>query len=120
MVDETLRALVWLRVLNGETGRLQLWFEPAVLDKYRQAGCKVIRTNSAGRLRSPSWSLDFGIAEGDNLIHVTLADVSQRLPEGERDHWSQHLASPPVSRNFLLMRFGGGACIDDGEIRDWP
>ncbi len=120
MVDETLRALVWLKGLNGDSGRLQLWFESTVLDKYRQAGFKILRTNSAGRLRSPSWSLDFGIAEDGKLIHAALADLSQRLPEIERQHWADHAASLPVSRNFLLMRFGGGACIDDGEIRDWP
>jgi hypothetical protein len=120
MADETHRALVALRALNGDLGRLQMWFEPRVLDKYRaQSGTRVMRTNTAGRVRSSAWSLDFGIAEGESLIHASLADLTQRLPEGEREHWAQHVSAPATSRNFLLMRFGGGACIDDGEIRDW-
>jgi hypothetical protein len=120
MNDDTQRALVWLKALNGDTGRLQLWFDPRVLDKYRaQSGVRVIRTNTAGRVRSSAWSLDFGISDEDRLIHASVSDLTQRLPEGEREHWSQHVATQPVSRNFLLMRFGGGGCIDDGEIRDW-
>ncbi|HLQ32084.1 MAG TPA: hypothetical protein VK457_05310 [Chloroflexota bacterium] len=120
MVDETQRALVSLKALNGDIGRVQIWFEPAVLDKYRgQAGVRVMRTNTAGRIRSAGWTLDFGIADGDGLIHAPLSDVTQRLPEGEREHWAQHVSTLPASRNFLLMRFGGGACIDDGELRDW-
>ena len=120
MVDDTQRALVSLKAFNGDMGRLQMWFEHQVLDKYRgQGGTRVIRTNTAGRVRSPAWSLDFGISDDDRLIHASVTDLSQRLPEAERHHWSRHVSSPPVSRNFLLMRFGGGGCIDDGEIRDW-
>ena len=120
MVDETLRALVSLRALNGDIGRLQMWFEQDVLDEYRwQEGFRVMRTNTAGRIRSAGWTLDFGIAAGDRLIHATVADLTQRLPEAERQHWVQHISTPPASRNFLVMRFGAGACIDDGEIREW-
>jgi hypothetical protein len=120
MVDDTQRTLIWLKALGGDTDRLQLWFEPAVLNKYRgQTGFKVLRSNTAGRVRSPAWSMDFGIGEGDRFIHATLGDLTQRLPESEREHWAQHAVGLPASRNFLLMRFGGGACIDDGEIRDW-
>jgi len=120
MVDDTQRTLVSLKAFNGDMGRLQMWFDPRVLDKYRgQAGTRVIRTTTAGRVRSHAWSLDFGISDDDRLIHASVADLSQRLPEAERDHWSRHVSSLPVSRNFLLMRFGGGGCIDDGEIRDW-
>jgi hypothetical protein len=119
-MDDTQRALVALKALNGDPSRLQMWFEPQVLDKYRaQSGVRVIRTNSAGRVRTPTWNLDFGITDDNRLIHATVSDLSQRLPEGERDHWAQHLFAPPASRNFLLMRFAGGGCIDDGEIRDW-
>ena len=97
-----------------------MWFEQQVLDKYRgQNGARVIRTNTAGRVRAQSWSLDFGISDDDRLIHASAADLSQRLPEAEREHWSQHAASLPASRTFLLMRFAGGGCIDDGDIRDW-
>ncbi|HLY65689.1 MAG TPA: hypothetical protein VKU60_09150 [Chloroflexota bacterium] len=120
MADETQRTLVFLKALNGDFGRLQLWFDEHVLDMYRtQPAFRVLRTNTAGRVRSASWSLDFGIADEDRLIHASLMDLSQRLPEADRDHWAQHIHSPPASRNFLLMRLGGGACIDDGEIRDW-
>jgi hypothetical protein len=45
--------------------------------------------------------------------------VSQRLPPGERQHWGQHLLTPPISRNFLAMRLAPGSCIDDGDLRDW-
>jgi hypothetical protein len=120
MVDETQQALVVRRALAGDVGRLQMWFTQDVLDGYRrQPGTKVIRTNSAGRVRTASWSLDFGICDEDRLIHATVDDLSKRLPESEREHWAQYVHGPAASRNFLLMRFGGGACIDDGEIRDW-
>src|SRR5947209_5460376 len=110
-----------LRVLAGDLGLTQLWFDQHVLDRYRQqAGWRVIRTNSVGRVRSPDgWSLDFGIAEGEALVHTTTADLSQRLPAAERQHWAQHLRVPPVSRTFLTMRLAPGSCVDDGDLRDW-
>lgn len=113
---------LYLRVLGGDPSLAQLWFDQRVLDRYRQqAGARVIRTNSAGRVRAPAgWSLDFGIADGDRLIHAALADVAQRLPESERLHWAQHLVTPPLSRTFVAMRMGAAACIDDGELREWP
>ncbi|HEU0166221.1 MAG TPA: hypothetical protein VFS62_00485 [Chloroflexota bacterium] len=121
MAGETEPVLVLNRVFRGDLGAAQLWFDQAVLDKYRAAnGFRVIRTNTAGRVRSPNWSLDFGIAgDADALIHVAAKDLGERLPETEREHWSQHVNGAPLSRNFLLMRIGGGACIDDGELRDW-
>jgi hypothetical protein len=79
-----------------------------------------MRTNTVGRVRSAEgWSLDFGIAEGEALIHASLGDLSQRLPAAERQHWAEHLLTPPVSRNFLTMRLAPGSCIDDGDLRDW-
>jgi len=73
-----------------------------------------------GRLRAAAgWTLDFGIAADDRLIHAAAADLAQRLPPAERQHWIEHVVAPPVSRNFLTMRLGAGSCIDDGEIRDW-
>jgi hypothetical protein len=116
------RAALYLRVLGGDLGLAQIWFDQHVLDRYRgQSGWRVIRTNSAGRVRSPAgWSLDFGIADKDRLIHASAADVSERLPGTERQHWAQHAVTPPVSRNFLTMRLVAGSCIDDGEVRDWP
>jgi hypothetical protein len=115
------RAALYLRVLGGDLGAAQLWFDQCVLDRYRaQPGWRVLRTSSVGRVRSPDgWSLDFGIAEGDRLVHASAADLVQRLPAPERQHWAQHVVTPDVSRNFLTMRLAPGSCIDDGELRDF-
>ena len=94
------RAALCLRVLNGDLGAAQLWFDQRVLDRYRaQPGWRVMRTNTVGRVRAPDgWSLDFGIAEGEALIHASVAELSQRLPTSERQHWAQHGVTPAVSR----------------------
>jgi hypothetical protein len=115
------RLALYLRVLGGDLGAAQLWFDQHVLDRYRaQPGWRVMRTNSVGRVRSPDgWSLDFGIAEGEQMVHAPASDVSLRLPAAERQHWAQHLLTPPVSKNFLTMRLAPGSCIDDGDLRDW-
>jgi hypothetical protein len=115
------RAALYLRVLGGDLGAAQLWFDQHVLDRYRsQPDARVMRTNSVGRVRSPDgWSLDFGIAEGDHIVHATLADLTQRLPATERQHWAQHLLTPAVSRAFVTMRLAPGSCIDDGDLRDF-
>ena len=119
--DEPQRAALYLRVLGGDLGAAQVWFDQRVLDRYRgAAGFRVIRTNTAGRVRSTAgWALDFGISDEDRLIHASAADLAQRLPPPERQHWVSLLVTPPPSRNFLLMRLGAGACIDDGDVRDW-
>jgi hypothetical protein len=115
-------AAVTLRVLGGDHSAAHLWFDQHVLDRYRaQPGWRVIRTNTVGRVRSPDgWSLDFGIAAGDELVHATANDLSRRLPPAERQHWSEHVVTPVSSRNFLTMRLAPGSCIDDGDLRDWP
>ena len=115
------RAALYLRVLGGDLGQAQLWFDRAVLDRYRALpGWRVMRTNTVGRVRAPEgWSLDFGIAEGEQLIHTSAAELSQRLPATERQHWAQHTVTPAVSRTFLTMRLAPGSCIDDGELRDF-
>ena len=112
---------LFLRVLGGDLGAAQAWFDQRVLDRYRaQAGWRVMRTNTVGRVKSPAgWSLDFGIGEGDAVVHTSLVDLTQRLPASERQHWAQHLITPAVSRAFLTMRLAPGSCIDDGELRDW-
>jgi hypothetical protein len=112
---------LYLRVLGGDLGAAQLWFDQRVLDRYRaQPGWRVMRTNTVGRVRSAEgWSLDFGIAEGDQVLHASIADLTQRLPAAERQHWAQHLVTPAVSRTFLTMRLAPGSCIDDGELRDF-
>ena len=74
------RMALYLRVLGGDFGAVQIWFDQHVLDRYRaQAGWRVMRTNTVGRVKSPEgWSLDFGIAEGAPLVHASAADLSQR------------------------------------------
>jgi hypothetical protein len=115
------RLALYLRVLGGDFGAAQLWFDQRVLDRYRrQPGWRVMRTNSVGRVQSPDgWSLDFGIADSDAVLHTSASEVSQRLPANERAHWAEHLLTPGVSRNFLSMRLAPGSCIDDGELRDF-
>jgi hypothetical protein len=115
------RVALYLRVLGGDLGAAQVWFDQGVLDRYRAlSGWRVMRTNTVGRVKSPEgWSIDFGIAEGDGIVHTSLVDLNQRLPVGERQHWSQHLITPAVSRAFLTMRLAPGSCIDDGDLRDW-
>ena len=115
------RAALYLRVLGGDLGAAQLWFDRHVLDRYRaQPGWRVMRTNTVGRLRSPEgWSLDFGIADGDALVHTSVVELNQRLPASERQHWAQHVVTPDVSRNFITTRLAPGSCIDDGDLRDW-
>jgi hypothetical protein len=120
LADAQARAL-FLRVLGGDLGAVHQWFDSAVLDQYRGlAGWRVLRTNSVGRVQSPEgWSLDFGIAEGDALLHASLTDLVHRLPAAQREHWAHHLVTPPASRNFLTMRLVPGSCIDDGDLRAW-
>ena len=115
------RVALFLRVLGGDLGAAHLWFDQHVLDRYRgRAGWRVMRTNTVGRVQSSEgWSIDFGIAEGDAIVHTSLADLNQRLPTTERQHWAQHLITPAVSRAFVTMQLAPGSCIDDGDLRDW-
>ena len=115
------RVALYLRVLGGDLGIAQLWFDQRVLDRYRVlAGWRVMRTNSVGRVRSADgWQLDFGIADDDRLVHTSQVDLTQRLPASERSHWAQHLVTPAVSRTYLTMQLAPGSCIDDGDLRDF-
>ena len=110
-----------LRVMNGDLGAAHLWFAADVLQRYRELpGWRVMRTNTVGRVRSPDGvSLDFGIALGDSVVHASAADLAQRLPANERQHWAQHMRVPTASRNFMTMRLVPGSCIDDGDLREW-
>ena len=119
---DTQATAVSLRVLGGDLGATHLWFDQHVLDRYRaQAGWRVMRTNTVGRVRSPEgWSLDFGISPDDQLVHSSASELSQRLPASERQYWAEHVVLPGASRNFLTMRLAPGSCIDDGDLRDWP
>lgn len=118
---DMLMARVCGKVLAGDFGAAQVWFDQHVLDRYRtQDGARVIRTNSAGRVKAASgWSLDFGIAADDRLIHAAAADVSQRVPPSEHEHWLKFLLTLPTSQTFLMMRLGSNVCIDDGDVRAW-
>jgi hypothetical protein len=113
--------MLYRRVLGGDAGLAQVWFSASVLDQYRtRKGFRVLRTNSAGRIKSPAgWTIDFGIADDDRLIHVSAADLAQRLPPADKQHWLGHVATLPVSGTFLVMRLGAGHCMDDGDVRDW-
>ncbi|MEX2584676.1 MAG: hypothetical protein WD766_15515 [Gemmatimonadota bacterium] len=121
----SLEQAILRRVLRSGDGRaLHLRFRVEVLDKYREhPSAQLIRTATVGRVSIPgSWSLDVGIAEEPGapvILHATLGDLLDRLPERERDHWVEHLVPTPASVNFLQMRMAAGACIDDGEPRPW-
>ncbi len=110
------------RLLIGDDTQLaQLWFDAAVLDKYRGIeDCTVVRTDTIGRVSRPRvWSIDFGIAPGDSLIHLSLKDLREKLPEGERDHWAAHIFLPPHSPLFFQTRLAPASCVDDGDLRRW-
>jgi hypothetical protein len=100
--------------------KLQLFFDTDVLEKYRNTDAfKIIRTDTSGRVSKKGvWSLDFGISTEDKLIHITVESLIHNIPEGEQDHWIDHMVTLPVSTNFLkgVVRPG---CIDDGSIRNW-
>ncbi|MDA1009955.1 MAG: hypothetical protein O2888_00610 [Chloroflexi bacterium] len=123
--SDGLEQAVLRRVLRAGDGRgLHLRFRGEVLDRYREmANVQLIRTATVGRINVPgSWSLDVGIAEGsagEIVLHVTLGDLIDRLPERERDHWIAYLLPQPASVSFLQMRMAADACIDDGEPRAW-
>jgi hypothetical protein len=113
--------LAYRRALTGgDPSLLQVSFDVAVLDRYRgAAGYSLIRSDTVGRLQKERvWGIDFGIAEGERAIHACWSDLAG-LPEGEREHWAQHVVALPLSDRFLQMRLSPGACIDDGETREW-
>ncbi len=97
----------------------QITFDAAVLDAYlAKPDTKVSRTRTVGRVKAPTWTLDFGIAPDEKTIHVTLSNLIQKLPEKERDHWFSHADTSRFSENFLKMQ-SSHACIDDGNLRAW-
>ncbi len=118
--DSVFQVIVRRALAAGDAANLQVHFAVAVLDRYRgSAGFSLIRTNTVGRLKKEgSWSLDFGIAPGEELIHTAVADLL-RLPEEQREHWALHATALPASKMFLQMRLAPGSCFDDGEVRPW-
>lgn len=119
--DPSLLVLYRRALLAGEHDLVQISFDATVLDRYRgRPGFSIVRTDSAGRLKKEgAFAIDFGIAPGDELVHVCLGDLLSSLPEGEREHWVGYVATPPLSRVFLQMRLHPGSCIEDGEVRAW-
>ena len=116
----------WTRIIYarafaaGDPTLVQVRFHAGVLDRYRERGLEVKRTDTVGRLKKAGgWSLDFGIGEGDGTVHAALGDILQRLPSQELPHWAEHVAQSDLSENYCKMRLHPGSCIDDGDLRDW-
>jgi len=118
--DSVFQVVVRRALAGGDAANLQLHFAVALLDRYRGgAGFSLIRTDTVGRLKKDGgWSIDFGIAPGEELIHAAVSDLL-RLPEAEREHWAFHATALPASKMFLQMRLAPGSCFDDGEVRPW-
>lgn len=119
--DQALYRVVVRRALSNATpDQLALHFDVAVLDRYRQApGFSIIRTDTVGRVRKQGgWSLDFGIAPEEDMIHLTFSQLLA-LPENEREHFAAFAMLLPASKMFLSMRMSPGSCFDDGELRSW-
>jgi hypothetical protein len=116
------RKIVHQKLLaEGDLNLVQVWFSADVLDKYRGSSAySVVRTDTIGRLSRPRmWTLDFGIAGDDTVIHTSLSDLMHKLPEDERGHWASHAVTLPFSLTFLKTRIAPGSCIDDGDLRSW-
>jgi hypothetical protein len=96
----------------------QVCFAVAVLQKYLDNGTTVMRTDTVGRVKAATWSLDFGIAPDEATIHVSLGALASRLPESEQEHWLSHIHDASFSTNFLKMQ-ASHSCIDDGGLRAW-
>ncbi len=118
--DPVLQDLVRRVLDGGKVESIQVWFDSAVLDRYRgDPDSRILRTNSAGRLRGPGgFILNFGISPDDALIHMAIG-TAMGIPESQRAHWLEHVVGLPAGANFLRMTMNPGACIDDGQTRDW-
>lgn len=107
-------------VAGGRLELAQVWFAAEVLAPYRERpGYKLLRTNTIGMLQGARWRLDFGIADDETLIHLSIGVLKEALPERELAHWLAHLHSPPVSRAYLTAQLTQGACLEDGDVRSW-
>ena len=117
--DEAIYRIALRRALAADDpAQVTLHFAVAVLDRYRgAAGLSIVRTDTVGRVRKQGgWSLDFGIAPDEDMIHVTFAQLLA-LPESEREHFAAHACLLPASKMFLQMRMTPGSCFDAGELR---
>jgi len=113
--------VIYSRAFAGHDPALvQVRFHARVLDRYRERGYDLKRTDTVGRVKKEGgWSLDFGIGAGDATIHASFGDLMDRLPEDELPHWAEHVAQSDLSESYCKMRLHAGSCIDDGELRDW-
>jgi hypothetical protein len=103
----------------SQPGLAQVVIKIDVLQKYLdQNDVSVKRTDTVGRVKTATWSVDFGIAPDEQSIHVTLNDFAHKIPDKEKAHWLDHVAARDFSENFLKMQ-GGHSCIDDGGLRQW-
>lgn len=103
----------------GNSELAQIQFDVSVLDFYlEKSDIRVSRTRTVGRVKAPTWNVDFGIAPDEKTIHVTLGQLMQKLPERERENWLKHVSDDRFSENYLKMQ-GSHACIDDGNLRGW-
>jgi hypothetical protein len=121
-MSEYLRLITRRALTAADPALLQCGFEAVVLDRYReQPSYQVMRTQTVGRLRKQGgWSIDFGIAPGEQQIHASWQALSLALPDDERSHWGAHAAAAfEPSEMFLRMQLSPGSCFDDGDLRDW-
>jgi hypothetical protein len=118
--DSVFQVVLRRALAAGDPANVQVHFTTDVLDRYKGVdGVSIIRTDTVGRVRKQGgWSVDFGIAPDETLIHVSIGDLIA-LPEGEREHWAFHARTLPASKMFLQMRLSANACYDDGEVRPW-
>ena len=118
--DQVWKRTVARAVSSGDPAALPIHFSASVLSRYVDAGAKILRTNTVGRLLQPGKAvIDFGIVEDDTVIHLRFGDIASLIPESERSHWLDHLVAPAASRSYLQMTLQPGACHDDGELREW-
>lgn len=108
----------YTKVLS-QPGLSQIVINIDVLQKYLEKNdISVKRTDTVGRVKAATWSVDFGIAPNEQTVHVTLNDFIHKIPEKEKTHWLENVVASNFSENFLKMQ-GGHACIDDGGLREW-
>ena len=121
-MSDYLRLIARRALTSADPALLQVPFEAAVLDRYRESSaCRVMRTDTVGRVKKQGgWTLDFGIAPGGATVHASWQALTLALPADERAHWAAHAAASfEPSEMFLRMQLSPGSCFDDGELRDW-
>ena len=121
-MSDYLRLIARRALTSADPALLQVGFEPAVLDRYREsAAYDVVRTDTVGRVKKQGgWSIDFGIAPRDAAIHASWQALTLSMPEDERAHWATHTAASfEQSEMFLRMQLSPSSCFDDGELRAW-